>query len=133
MQTLQTRSRAFSRQFMQTAAGTALLGMAGLLVAGIGGPVPVAANDHQQAASMSAPHAAAPASAHDYRAITKAGHRYYLYLADGVDPEDYRYVLQDEPSPSRDFSYHRYYDSGVELEPGDNRYPENHRIDHQAG
>ena len=133
MQTLQTRARAFSRQFVQTAAGTALLGMAGLLVAGIGGPVPVAANDHQQAGSMSALHAAAPASAHDYRAITKAGHRYYLYLADGVDLGDYRYVIQDEPSPFRDFSNHRHYDNGSELEPGDGAYLENHRIGKQAG
>ena len=125
MQTLQTRSRAFTRGFVRLAAGAALFGMAGLPVAGIGGPAPAKAGYHQQAASMSVPH--------DYRAITKAGHRYYLYLANGVEPGEYRSVVQDGPFPSRDFSHHRYYDSGAEPEAGDDGHPQNHRIGHQAG
>lgn len=133
MQALQTRFRALTRRFVQLAAGAALFGMTGLPVAGIDGPAPAAAGGHQQAESMSALHAAAPAPAHDYRAITKAGHRYYLYLADGVAPGDYGYVIQDEPSPFRDFSNHRHYDNGSELEPGDGAYLENHRIGKQAG
>lgn len=135
MQALQTRSRAISRRFVQLAAGAALIGTTGLIVPGIGDPAPVAARDHQQTASMSAQHAAVPTAVHDYRAITKAGHRYYLYLADGVDlgAGDYRYVLQDELSPSWDFSHHRYHESATELEPGDDGNPENHRIGQRAG
>lgn len=146
MQTAQTRPVPSVRLLIVALAAAALVAIIGLLIVSdaidpplVGGSEASSVEVNDSAGPLTGWHRAVDRSAGGATlanapvtvaedSIVRTGHRYQMYLAEGLDltgnPARY---LGEDAAPA-DHSNHRYVDAGIGAERGSENVPENHRI-----
>ena len=121
MQTAQTRSVPVGRFLVAALLGVALIAAIGLLAMRDSIDLPMSGSSE------------APAVAADdgVEPLTTAGHRYQVYLADGVTMSDGPARYQGASAIPADHSNHRIF-AGETVRGDDGDYPENHRVGQQV-